>query len=214
MRRAMLCLMVLSIMGLAIPALAGGQNHHKDPPKVTSTCDSVTIEAAENVKWAIQIGDGYVDGEGNQAFSHGQPGQFWAVYYKDKTIASGVFEPCSSTTTTPDPGSTTTTTGSSSTTVTPEDTTTTTTTSESSTSTTSPAPSTTDAMPPSSPPPSPPPTSVTTPPELPYTGPADGNAALLMAATLFVVLGWGLVRSGRVPLPFITLPPPTRKETL
>lgn len=71
------------------------------PPVVSVECLTVTIDAAEGVEWAIQIGDGFVEGEGTDAFT-GSAGQSWAVYYQGQAIASGVFESCTTTTTQPE----------------------------------------------------------------------------------------------------------------
>jgi hypothetical protein len=149
------------------------------PPTVTATCELITIDAAEGVEWAVQIGDGYVDGEGTDSFT-GLPGQPWAVFYNDQTIASGVFEACTTTTTGPSSTSSTSTSiPESSTTTTP------TTTSEppdTTTSTTQPALTTTA------------PTGTTTPTELPFTGIEDWYGYI---AAAFITLGGLMVWTAR-----------------
>jgi hypothetical protein len=147
------------------------------PPTVTATCELITIDAAEGVEWAVQIADGYVDGEGTDSFT-GLPGQPWAVFYNDQTIASGVFEACTTTTSTVgEQPSTTTTLPTTTTSENP-----TTTSSEPETTTTNPAPTTTA------------PTGTTTPTELPFTGIEDWYGYI---AAAFILLGGLMVWTAR-----------------
>jgi hypothetical protein len=81
---------------VALPAVATGK-HNK--PEVSPTCDTLTITADKKVEWTAYIGDGDVTMKGSYTFSHGQPGQYWAVVYKDKVIAEGQFYDCTTTTT-------------------------------------------------------------------------------------------------------------------
>jgi hypothetical protein len=103
--RRILSITTLAIMLvlIALPAVATGK-HNK--PEVSSTCDTLTITADKKVEWTVYIGDGEVTMKGSYTFSHGQPGQYWAVVYKSKVIAEGQFEGCT-TTTTPDETTTT-----------------------------------------------------------------------------------------------------------
>jgi hypothetical protein len=103
--RRILSITTLAIMLVlvALPAVATGK-HSK--PEVSSTCDTLAITADKKTEWTAYIGDGDVTMKGSYTFSHGQPGQYWAVYYKGEAIASGQFEGCTTTTT---PGETTTT---------------------------------------------------------------------------------------------------------
>jgi hypothetical protein len=103
--RRILSITTLAIMLVlvALPAVATGK-HSK--PEVSSTCDTLTITADKKVEWTAYIGDGDVTMKGSYSFSHGQPGQYWAVVYKGKVIAEGQFEGC--TTTTIEPETTTT----------------------------------------------------------------------------------------------------------
>jgi hypothetical protein len=153
----------------------------EQPPTVTATCELITIDAAEGVEWAVQIADGYVDGEGTDSFT-GLPGQPWAVFYNDQTIASGVFEACTTTTTEASTTTSTTQPEPSTTTTTTTGTTETTTPSESSTSTTTPV-STTTA-----------PTGTSTPTVLPFTGIDDWYGYI---AAAFILLGGLMVWTAR-----------------
>jgi hypothetical protein len=103
--RRILSITTLAIMLvlIALPAVATGK-HGK--PEVSSTCDTLTVTADKKAEWTAYIGDGDVTMKGSYTFSHGQPGQYWAVVYKGKVIAEGQFEGCTTTTT---PGETTTT---------------------------------------------------------------------------------------------------------
>lgn len=146
----------------------------EQPLIVSATCDTVTIDAAEGVQWAIQIGEGFVGGEGTDSFI-GQPGDSWAVYYNNQVIKNGVFEVCGSSETT-------------TTTTVPIDTTTTTVTEESTTTTVI-TPTTTVTTPSTTLP-----ITRTTIPELtelPFTGPVTPAQALFG-------LGLGLVLTGLV----------------
>lgn len=143
------------------------------PPAVTVDCVTLTIDAAEGVVYQVQIGDGFVETEGTQTFV-GSAGQSWAVFFNDQTLASGVFEECTTTTTeqvttTTTPEVTTTTAGETTTSV--EDTTTTT---ETGTPTTSPP----DA------------------PELPFTG-LSGSMWLLLGGAATLGLGVSAVRASK-----------------
>ena len=104
--RRILSITTLAIMLVlvALPAVATGK-HNK--PEVSSMCDTLTITADKKMEWTAYIGDGDVTLEGSYTFSHGQPGQYWAVVYKGEDIASGQFYDCNPTTTTT-PGETTT----------------------------------------------------------------------------------------------------------
>jgi hypothetical protein len=97
--RRILSITTLAIMLvlIALPAVATGK-HNK--PEVSSTCDTLTITADKKTEWTAYIGDGDVTMKGSYTFSHGQPGQYWAVVYKDKVIADGQFYDCNPTTTT------------------------------------------------------------------------------------------------------------------
>jgi hypothetical protein len=96
--RRILSITTLAIMLVlvALPAVATGK-HSK--PEVSSTCDTLAITADKKTEWTAYIGDGDVTMKGSYTFSHGQPGQYWAVVYKDKVIAEGQFESCTTTTT-------------------------------------------------------------------------------------------------------------------
>jgi hypothetical protein len=97
--RRILSISTLAIMLvlIALPAVATGK-HNK--PEVSSMCDTLTITADKKMEWTAYIGDGDVTMKGSYTFSHGQPGQYWAVVYKEKVIAEGQFEGCNPTTTT------------------------------------------------------------------------------------------------------------------
>lgn len=147
-------------------------NGETPPPAVSVDCVTLTIDAAEGVTYGVQIGDGFVEAEGTQTFI-GSAGQAWAVFFNDQTLASGVFEECTTTTTeqvttTTAPDVTTTTAGAPTTTV------------ADSTTTTAGTPTTTtpDA------------------PELPFTGPA-AFVGLLLAGSALVGVGVSTVRASK-----------------
>lgn len=146
-------------------------NGEAPPPAVSVDCVTLTIDAAEGVTYGVQIGDGFVETEGTQTFV-GSAGQAWAVFFNGQTLASGVFEEC-----------TTTTTEQVTTTTAPEETTTT----APETTTTVDVTTTTEA-----------PTTTTTPdaPELPFTGPA-AFVGLLLAGSALVGVGVSTVRASK-----------------